>query len=63
MCKIIKQNALNITVECNLAIIDFLDITFDLKSGTYYSYRKHNNEILHIHKQPNHPPSITKQIP
>ena len=52
-----------ITAECNLAITDFLDVTFDLKSGTYYPYRKQNNEILYIHKQSNHPPSIIKQIP
>ena len=39
-----------ITVECNLAITDLLDVVFDLKSGTYYPYRKQNNEILYIHK-------------
>ena len=63
MCKIFKENGLNITVECNLVITDFFDVTFDLKSGTYYPYRKQNNEILYIHKQSNHPPSIIKQIP
>ena len=63
MCKIFKEDGLNITVECNLALTDFLDVTFDLKSGTYYPYRKQNNEILYIHKQSNHPPSIIKQIP
>ena len=63
MCKIFKENGLNITVECNLAITNFLDVTFDLKSGTYYSYRKQNNEIFYIHKQSNHPPSIIKQTP
>ena len=63
MCKIFKENRLNITVECNLAITNFLDVTFDLKSGTYYPYRKQNNEILYINKQSNHPPSIIKQIP
>ena len=63
MCKILKKNGLNITLECNLVITDFLDVTFDLKSGTYYPYRKQNNEILYIHKQPNHLTSIIKQIP
>ena len=63
MCKIFKENGLNITVECNLVITDFFYVTFDLKSGTYYPYRKQNNEILYIHKQSNHPPSIIKQIP
>ena len=63
MCKIFEENRLNITVERNLAITDFLDVTFDFKSGTYYPCRKQNNEILYIHKQSNHPPSIIKQIP
>ena len=63
ICKIIKENSLNITVECYLTITDFLDVIFDLKSGTYYPYRKQNNAILYIHKQSNHPPSIIKQIP
>ena len=33
--KIFNSNGLNITVECNLIVTDFLDDTFDLKSGTY----------------------------
>ena len=40
-----------------------MDVTFDLKSGTYYPYRKENNELLYIHKQSNHPLSIITQIP
>ena len=39
-----------------------MDVTFDLKSGSYYPYRTQNNEILYIHKQSKHPPSILKQI-
>ena len=61
--KIFKSNGLNITVECNLIVTDFLDVTFDLKSGTYYPYRKPNNELLYINKHSNHPPSIIRQIP
>ena len=60
ICKIFTENGLNITVECNLVITDFLDVTFDLKSGTYYPYRKKNNKILYIHKQSNHQPSIMR---
>ena len=48
ICKIFKENGLNITVACNLAVTDFLDVTItDLKSGTY-PYRKQKNEILYI---------------
>ena len=60
MCKIFKEHGLNIAAACNLAITDFLDITFDLQSGNYYPYRK--QKILYMHKQSNHLPSIIKQI-
>ena len=61
--KIFKCNGLSITVECNLIVTDFLDVTFDLKSATYYPYRKPNNELLYINKHSNHSPSIINQIP
>ena len=47
MCKIFKENRLDITVECNLAVTD----SFDLKCGTGYTYRKQQREI--IYKQSN----------
>ena len=61
--KVFKSNGLNITVECNLIVTDCLDVTFDLKSDTYYPYRKPNNELMYKKKHSNHPPSIIKQIP
>ena len=63
VCKIFKQSGLSITVECNLQITDFLDVTFDLRTDKYYPYRKDNNQLLYINKQSNHPPTIIKQIP
>ena len=45
LCKIFKKHRLNITVECNLQITDFLDVTLDLRTGKYYPYRKVNNEF------------------
>ena len=63
LCKIFEQSELNITVECNLQIADFLDVTFDLRTGKYYPYRKDNNQLLYIHKHSNYPSTITTQIP
>ena len=40
-----------------------MDVTFGLKSATYYLDRKPNNELLHINEHCNHPPSIINQIP
>ena len=51
------------TVECNLKITDFLDVTLDLRTNKHYPYRKENNQLLYIDKQSNHPPTIVKKIP
>ena len=47
MCKIFKESGWNITVECNLAVTDFLNATFDLKSGAYYPYRKQQRDTVY----------------
>ena len=62
LCKIFKKHGLNIIVECNVRITDFLDVTFDLRNGKNYPCSKVNKKLLYIHKQSNHPPSIIKQI-
>ena len=61
--KIFKSNLLSITGERNLIVTDFVNVTFDLKSATYYPYRKQNNELHYINKHSNHPPSRINQIP
>jgi hypothetical protein len=63
ICKIFGNNNLKITIEANQKIVDFLDITMDLRSGTHKPYMKPGNTPLYVHKHSNHPPSITKNIP
>ena len=63
MVQCFKDNGLQITVEINLHVTDFLDVTLDLPADKYYPYRKPNNELLYINTASNHPPSITKQLP
>ena len=46
-----------------MKIVNFLDVTIDLNSGTYKPFKKPNNKIQYVHKQSNHPPHIKKQIP
>ena len=60
--KIFKDNGLNITTETNLHITEYLDVTFNLKTGKYYPYRKQNNNLQYVHKQFNHLPSTIKRI-
>ena len=63
MCKIFKKHNLQITIEANKKVVDFLDITLDLRTGIYKPYKKPNNNIAYIHKQSNHPPSTIKNLP
>ena len=61
--KVFQQYGLNISADTNLVQTDFLDVTFNLKSGKYWPYRKPNDQPLYIHQQSNHPPTIKKQLP
>ena len=56
--KMFKANHLSITIQYNLKIVDYLDVTFSLFNATYQPFCKSNNEITYIHKESNHPPSI-----
>ena len=57
-----KQRGLQIIIECNLKVVNYLDATFNLNDGSYRAYRKPNCKTHYIHIQSNHQPSITKQL-
>ena len=57
--KIFKEKTLHI-VECNMKIVNYLDVIFNLGDGTYKSYKKPTDEMGYIHIDPDHPPSIIK---
>ena len=40
-----KKYGLEIIIECNKKIVDFLDVTFSLKDGTYKPYQKPDSKI------------------
>ena len=61
--KLFKDNHLNIAIQCNLKIVNYLDVTFNLSNATCRPFCKTNNEITYIHKESSHPPSILGQIP
>ena len=61
--KIFKDNDLKITMEVNMQVVSFLDVTMDLKNDTFRPFMKPNNTIQYIHTQSNHPPTVLKQIP
>ena len=41
-----KEFLLNLTIECNKASVDYLDITLNLLDGTYNPYQK-TRKYLH----------------
>ena len=61
--KLLKEKDLDIIVQCNLKITNYLDITLNLNDGSYRPYRKPNKETNYIHVNSDHPPSIIKEIP
>ena len=52
LCKIFYENDLKITTEANKTIVNFLDITLDLRSGKHYPYTKECNIPLHMPRSP-----------
>ena len=46
-----------------MKIVNYLDVTLDLNTGTYKPFTKPDNEINYVHVQSNHPPNVIKQIP
>ena len=63
LCSIFNQFGLKITIEANMKIINFLDVTLNLSSGKYQPYSKPNNIPLYVHSKSNHPPNIIRNIP
>ena len=63
ICKIFKDLGLQITIEPNKKVVNFLDVTFDLQRNIYKPYMKPNDTPLYIHAKSNHPPSILKNVP
>ena len=49
-----REDELKITIQCNLKIVDYLNVTFNLTDSSYCPFNKTNNEINYIHKQSNH---------
>ena len=46
ICEIFRKNNLKITVEANLKVVDFLDVTLDLNTNSYKPFMKSNNTLL-----------------
>ena len=61
--KTFKDIGFLIEIETSLKEVNFLDVTLNLSTGTYRSYKKPNDKLQYIHKLSNHPPQVLKQLP
>ena len=59
---IFKDNGFSIDIVTNLKEVNFLDVMFNLRNGSYKSYKKPNYELRHINVLSNHPTQILKQL-
>ena len=57
-----KEHGLDITIEINLLIVNFLDVTLNLDKGKFSPYRKPNDTPLYVHCESNYPPSVLKKM-
>ena len=58
ICKIFKDQGLNITIQTNLKVFEFLDVELNLNTETHRPFNKPNNTILYVDANSNHPHSI-----
>ena len=61
--KVFTNNGLDVIIECNIKVVNYLDVTFNLNDVTYQPYQKPDNIIQYIHVESNHSSTIIKQIP
>ena len=63
ICQIFKNEGLDITIETNLKVVEFLDVELNLNTGIHKPFTKPNNTILYVDANSNHPPIIKKHPP
>ena len=63
LCKIFKDNGLNITVVANVQNVNFLDMNLDLSTGIFKPYMKENDKPIYVHCESNHTPGIIRNVP
>ena len=63
ICKVFAENELKITIDANMTVVDFLDVTLDISNGSYKPYAKPNCTPQYINIDSNHTLSIIKNIP
>ena len=61
--KVFKNKGLDIIINCNMKIVNYLDVTLNLNNVSYRPLKNPNEETNYIHVNSDHPTSILKQLP
>ena len=46
--KLLIENQLDTIIQCNMKMVNYLDVALNLENSTYCPYKKENNEIKYI---------------
>ena len=57
---IFKENKLNIVIQCNVKIVNYLYVSLNLNNSNCMPHHKPDNKIFYTHKDSNHPRNIIK---
>ena len=60
--RLFKECNLEIIAESNVKIVNYLDVTLNLKDGFFRPYHKPGDQMQCIHTESNHPPNLIKHI-
>ena len=63
VCQVFNKNGLEITVEANKKIVQYLDVELNLSDESFKPFIKPNDIPLYVNANSNHPKAIKKNIP
>ena len=62
LIKLFKTYGLKITVSISTDVVEYLDIKFNISERSHRAYKKPNDHIVYVHKDSNHPKSVTRNM-
>ena len=60
---IFKEHKLQVVMEANSKMVNYLDVNLDLRDGSFRPYLNPGSIISYVSTLSNHPPNILKSIP
>ena len=61
--RIFKSKELDIVIQCNVKVVDYLDATLNLNNGSFKLFVRSMMKQITSTRESDHPPNIIKQLP